>query len=58
MTYLTTTEAGTIARVGRRTIVRWIHKDKFKAVKLPGKGGDWRINETEFMEFLRGLRKR
>lgn len=51
---LTTSEAGVIARVNRRTILTWIHRKILPATQLPGINGEWRIEEKDLLELVNG----
>lgn len=40
---LTTTQAATVAKLNRRTIVAWIRRGNLRATQLPGARGHYRI---------------
>jgi excisionase family DNA binding protein len=49
--YYTPQEVADKLKVNTRTLYRWIHEGKLKAVKV---GELWRISETELSRILRG----
>ena len=49
--YYTPREVADKLKVNTRTLYRWIHEGKLKAVKV---GELWRISETELSRILRG----